>query len=341
MKISKKLGIWIILVQFQLMFAGFIYAQGQPALKLVCSLSKDDANYLIDQPIYLEVLVSNISNDEIPILPLKSGSSWDHFRIIILDQNGKRVANHEGKTFMALNSDWTGFFLKPGERWLLVKDLLGVFGKWGDPAHQLSLYLPSGSYTVKAEYDTNPYAFIGKNRMNEDKKTITSNVIHFKVVEPSSLKEQEEYNKFIETLETYNFSFKNAKKQISVLTDFISGYPNSVYLPQACAYLYYAYSINPGYRSERNKLIKEIFFDLAKSGLTFEILQNERITKIREIAKLTVSPEKIAEMLKLKTNTKASFYAECLIEMQRIANREVRRAAVKVSPVSLRLSTKK
>ncbi|MDZ7369176.1 MAG: hypothetical protein ONB43_25485 [candidate division KSB1 bacterium] len=150
-------------------------ADNREALRFTIALEKN--TYFIDEAIYLEMLATNISNREVGISDMTYNASSGHFRIILKDEHDQLVDYHGGEAHIVGYPDsWSGLIMSPGESWLQVVDLLSIFGKWGDAAHQIRLFLPPGVYKVQVIYDTSPKVLIAKNRAPEDRQTLYSNI---------------------------------------------------------------------------------------------------------------------------------------------------------------------
>lgn len=311
-----------------LTWANFIQADNRQALRFTISLEK--RTYLVDEPIYLEMLTTNISHQEVALLQMRPGASWGHFKIVLKDQNENQFDYYGVHATMYAPPNWEGFIMAPGERWLLVHDLLDMFGKREDVAHQFSFVLPPGTYTIQVIYHTNPKAYTGKNPEREDKQTIYSNILRFEVAKPVG-SEKAEHEKVLGALTDYNKEYekketKNSRKQILVLKEFINENPNSVYLPLVYSYLHICYSIN-GYTLERQNLIQEILARFHHSGLTYKLLKNERFDELNKLAKTPIitKPMMLQNLGIVSDTSRVSFYAQCLVDMQRIDLRTAER----------------
>ncbi|MGI0015635.1 MAG: hypothetical protein ACREBU_19640, partial [Nitrososphaera sp.] len=113
-------------------------ADNREALRFTISLEK--RAYLVDEPIYLEMLATNISNREVGVSHMSYQASTEHFRILLKDRYDQPVDYHGGEAYIVGFPDWwPGFIMAPGESWLFVTDLLSILGKWGEAAHQIRL----------------------------------------------------------------------------------------------------------------------------------------------------------------------------------------------------------
>jgi len=299
-------------------------ADNREALRFTISLEKN--TYLVDEPIYLEVLATNISNHEIAILGMLPNASWRYFQIMLKDQNDQPVADHSGELYMYAEPNWPGWIMASGERWLLVKDLLDVFGKWGDAAHQIRPFLPPGTYQVHVIYHTNPKAFVGPNRENEDKQTLHSNELQFEVIEPAGL-EKAAHEKLLTAFIAHEKERSKPHRQAVLFKEFIDKYPNSLYLPIVYSFLYMIYTQGFGDTIERQELIEEMLTRFPNSGLTYQLLSYDRHEAIQSLAKASsISKSAIMQKMKIASSTsRASFYAQCLVDMQRIDLRTAER----------------
>jgi hypothetical protein len=300
-------------------------ADNREALRFTISLEKN--TYLIDEPIYLEVLATNISNYEIAILGMLPNASWRYFQIMLKGQSDQPVADHSGELYMYAEPNWLGWIMASGERWLLVKDLLDVFGKWGDAAHQIRPFLPPGTYKVHVIYHTNPKAFVGSNRENEDKHTLYSNELQFEVIEPAGGLEKVAHEKLIGAFSAYENERPKPHRQAALFKEFIDKHPNSHYLPIAYFFLYMTYTQRFGNTIERQKLIEEMLTRFPNSGLTYQLLSYDRHETIQGLAKASsISKSSLMQKLNIASATsRASFYAQCLVDMQRIQMRTAER----------------
>ncbi|MGI0015634.1 MAG: hypothetical protein ACREBU_19635, partial [Nitrososphaera sp.] len=295
------------------------------ALRLTISLEKQ--TYLVDEPIYLEMLTSNISNHEIGILPPRLGASWGHFELVLEDESHKPLEYRGVHATMYAPLDWSGSIMAPGERWLLLHDLLGMYGTWGDAAHQIRRYLPPGTYKIQAIYHTNPKAFTSKDPRQENEQTIYSDVLKFHVIEPTGI-EREAYETLLTAFATHEAERqKSTHRNILLFKKLINDYPNSVYQPIAYSFLHMIYCQLSDSFEDRRNLVSEAFARFPNSGLTYELLKYERYEDINNLAKApTVTKAMLVKNLKLASvESRASFYAQCLVDMQRIELRTAER----------------
>ncbi|MGH7457292.1 MAG: hypothetical protein ACRENG_38435, partial [bacterium] len=197
-------------------------------------------------------------------------------------------------------------------------------GKWGDAAHQIRLFLPSGTYNVQVIYDSSPTVLIGKYREKEDKQTLYSNVLQFEVVEPAG-PEKAAHEMLIAAFTAFENRDNPRDQRVLLLKNFIDKYPNSVYQPIVYQYLLYssANPVPPGHATERQKLVEEALARFPNSGLAFELLRERYYNELKDFAKATTlsKPMMMQKLRIANANSRASSYAQCLVDMQRIYRR--------------------
>jgi hypothetical protein len=214
--------------------------------------------------------------------------------------------------------------MAPGESWLYVIDLLSIFGEWGDAAHQIRLFLPPGAYKTQVIYDTSPKVLTAGHGSLDDKQTLYSNVLQFEVVEPAG-PEKAAHEMLIAAFTAFENRDNPRDQRVSLLKNFIDKHPKSVYQPVVYEYLLLyssSHPVPPDYATKRQRLAEEALARFPNSGLAYKLL-NERYEELKNLAKApTVTKPMIMEKLKLANATsRASFYAQCLVDMQRIYRR--------------------
>ena len=295
------------------------YTQSNTDLRFSIALEKD--SYLVDEHIYLEMIVTNLASDTQFILPMTTNSSWGHMKIIFKDKFGNDVENRQGETYMAPLRGWPGLKVAPGKSWLNVQELTGSFGRTGDYAHETGFFLPAGNYSIQVIFHSNPDAFRdNKSVRTADKRTLVSKVLTFNVIEPSG-NEAYEHKKLLKALARFNIEYRNPEGQIQFLRQFLNEFPNSTYLPVVSTYLLIAYDLHRGYSREKKELVEEILLRLPNHGITYSLLKMERFNEIDTLSRSpNFSNEMMQEKMKIADSTsRSSFYAKSLIEMRRSA----------------------
>ena len=97
------------------------YTESNTDLRFSIALEKN--SYLVDEHIYLEMIVTNLAGDTQFILPLTTNSSWGHMKIIFKDKFGNDVESRQGETYMAPLRGWPGLKIAPGKSWVKVQEL--------------------------------------------------------------------------------------------------------------------------------------------------------------------------------------------------------------------------
>jgi hypothetical protein len=201
---------------------------GRSDLKLTLNLEKDV--FLIDEPIYIEVVLENISKKEVFVTPFFYPGAG--FLEIALTSEGKKLP-YKGHIIDIFIYDYDpGHILYPNEKKILVKDLLDIFGT-SDESHYLSYYLPEGEYEIQIIYDSNylyysnPDSREGKIKL--DRGRMYSNVLKFKVIQPQG-EEALVREKLLKVMaEDYKNSYR--KNLSSYYYELINNYPNTTYAP--------------------------------------------------------------------------------------------------------------
>lgn len=297
-------------------------ADNRDALELKITLEKDE--FLLDELLYLEMAETNISDQEVAVTPMRADWSWGNFKIVLKDENGTEL-DYKGGEAYGKAGNWPGFIIAPGERYVTVKDLLSVYGEWGDPAHRLSLYLPAGTYTVQAIHHSNMKAYAGPNRQRDDKQTVYSNIVEFKVVQPQGL-ERQAYQRLMEIMAEYNTNIPKKREMRSVFREFISSYPNSAYLPQAYIFLLTIYNRNA--IAGKDVVLQEAITRLPDSRFSYEVINSFMSDKMLDfINKSGYDKDALLQKLNINDteNRSASYYARCYIDNIKIGRRWIER----------------
>lgn len=304
---------------------GFIFAEDRGELAFTISLEKE--TYMVDEPIYLEILSQNISDHEVTILPMILGASWGHFKIVLRDQTGQPLRDYTPMKNLDASPEESMDIMAPGERALEVIDLLEIFGQW-DAAHQVRLFLPEGKYDVQVIYHSTSEALSGSTPQHQHKRALISNRLQFEVIKPTGF-EEFVYKELHLTLLLVENS-KNPAERIAAFEKFMNKYPNSRYLAVAHTFLLIEYSM-AGNLEKRQNLINIILTRFPNSGLTYQLLRwEDAINKeLASLAKSSSSTTKTRILEKLGISksdlTRANYYMDCIVEMYRTGFRSAER----------------
>lgn len=297
------------------------------ALRFTISLEKKV--FLVDESVYLEMAETNISETEVAMTPMWLGSSWGNFKIILKNVRGEELDFKGGESYDKADPNWPGFILMPGDSFVLVKDLLDVFGKWGDPSHQFSLYLPAGTYEVQAVHHTNMKAYVGLNHSQEDKQTMTSNLLTFEVVAPSGA-EKQAHEELMKLMAEFNQADAAERRAMhSTLLKYINSFDNSKYVSHAYRGVLYIYRQNsslPG----RELFLQKALERFSNSRFSYVLVHSALLkSKIIKSINRTKSYDKTVLFNKInreKTLIKddssmGAYYTNCMINNTKIGRR--------------------
>lgn len=222
----------ILYLTFITFISNFAFSQ------LNLSLSIDKNSFLVDEPIWYEVIETNMSNDKVSTSPL-TPSATSYCKIVLTDDSGKIWHYIGGSNYYP--PDFTGIQIGPSDSLAIVRELLTNFGIQ-DKQHTFIFYLPPGDYTMQFIHHTNTnwhkdLEDLGKQYGLKaydlvDKGTIKSNQVHFKVLTPEN-EEARVHNILLEAyglLNEYDENHKELKYQLhNKFLDIYKNHPTSVY----------------------------------------------------------------------------------------------------------------
>lgn len=178
---------------------------------LSLTLALEKKTYLLDEPIYVEIIETNITDEQVVTSHL-SRELPEYFRYVLRNQEGHTFPYLGTLVSIDIMLQLPGKVLEPGESHYRVNELLEIFG-YSDESHSLVFFLPAGKYTIKAVHDTKfDWPVAQRKEMDEkglygkaalsiqvDKGRINSETLSFEVIEPTG-RESEIRNKYLDAM---------------------------------------------------------------------------------------------------------------------------------------------
>jgi hypothetical protein len=192
---------------------------GASSQQLQLRITLSDTTYLMCESIWLDVELTNVSEDSVRIMGFEfPGGS--HLKLFLIDEQGDTLPLR----YQGFYGSWPGFILFPGETYFEAFALSEIFfSKYVLPP--LPLYsikagsLAPGRYQMSAHY-----------RRCYGSDTIRTSTIHFNVVEPTG-PEHQALELFLEIYKSWMGSDHDKANQM--LDKLKTTYPKSVYLERA------------------------------------------------------------------------------------------------------------
>lgn len=216
MRQKNSLTMFIIVVAFLAAFwttESFSQQTSEQPLKVRISLDKE--KFLVNEAIWLTIIIENISKDK--ILETSADPLTAKVRI--------EVVSHEGDTLyggcIIGNAVGTPPTLDPGEKDIYFVDLVGSICNYGiehEDALHYGRLLPEGEYTVQA---TVRYRYQGKST------PVLSNKLNFKLQTPKGI-EKKAYDLLVKGRKKC-YPEQKWKEGRETIWRIIQEYPNSVY----------------------------------------------------------------------------------------------------------------
>lgn len=209
----KRMNIILLLLAMciSLLSNGPVQAQ---SLRLDIGLS--DTTYYVCQSIWLDAILTNISEDTVRTLEFKFPGG-DILNVALTNERGDTLRPVYHFAFL----DWSGVLLNPEETYYETFDLADIFHNYEvvpeSSAFQFTPPLAPGRYQVSAEYRSR------HNRVGTPKIT-------FEVIELTG-SERQAFELYVEAYKNQNRkNYSLAKQQLNKL---ITSYPKSVYAEKA------------------------------------------------------------------------------------------------------------
>jgi len=211
---------FVIAAVLSVIWAAGTVSYGSGESKLRMSLVLDKTSYFIDEPVWLDMYVTNEGDSQTRVHPPTTYGDW--LKIVVIDEHGDTLTDWGPKGF------FTGpmsLKVEPGDTLFGMTNLLEDFGESAKSINHLRA-LPPGKYTVKAIHS----------------HPLVSNEVSFTVVEPTS-EEGVAHDLYISGLIHRSV---NVDRSISELKKLLTQYPSSVFAPSACSTTWLIYSFyNP------------------------------------------------------------------------------------------------
>ena len=192
---------------------GLSYATNE-SLQVEITICMDKSEYLLDEPIWVEVLIMNTSDETASLPPPVSGVGL--FRFILRGTDGDTIPRTP-PIVVGCPQRGPDALVSPRDTLYSLRNLLETFG---DHVPWLSSVntLPTGSYTLEAEYDG----------------MYTSNLLSFSVVEPHG--EESHAHDLLMTGRDLKWK-KRYDQAIQRFETVVESYPTSVYAARALIYM--------------------------------------------------------------------------------------------------------
>ena len=178
---------------------------------LSLTLALEKKTYLLDEPIYVEIIETNITEAQVVTSHL-SRELPEYFRFLLKNQEGHTFPYLGTLVSIDIMLQLPGKVLEPGESHYRVNELLAIFG-YSDESHSAVFFLPAGKYTIKAIHNTKfDWPVAKRKEMDEkglygkaalsiqvDKGRIESQTLSFEIIEPTG-RESEIRNKYLDAM---------------------------------------------------------------------------------------------------------------------------------------------
>ena len=262
----------------------------ETGLKLSASLDKKI--YMLDEPIFIDIIIQNISDKTIKALPLMLGASWHNFHITLRKENGKELPYTGLSQLMAYSKEEAMIEISPNENMLEVQNLLQAFGKLDNDAHSIIGFIPQEKYIAQIYYRAG--------------QIVLTDSLRFEIIDPVD-KEMQAHKLLIKLLRRDGKS-KDLTESIKIWEEFGPVFPNSNYKKIVQGILLYRY-LRVGQFEKRNELINKILTESPNSGLTYTIFDYHH---------------KYGNYKRTQTlvkGSRAEYYHQCLGEMEQLWKR--------------------
>ena len=198
----------IMLVMFLLFAAAHVTTGDERQLQLEIGLSK--TTFLLNEPIWLDVTLTNVSQDTVRIFGFWPPAQGDRFGIEIKNRKGE-ILPHTGPRYNVLRSK--GWIVEPEEQYYGCFNLLELFNTYRGLRSFFWQILPVGSYRVRTRYEG-----------------IYSEEIEFEVVQPTE--DQKAPYQFLLKADSLLWQ-EGVDSMKQKLQELINRFPNSVYAEKA------------------------------------------------------------------------------------------------------------
>lgn len=252
---------------------GKIHANNQVTFRIE---AKD--KYLVGEPIWVDLYVTNNGKEEATIRPLDTW--WWEFKVHLVNSKGD-TAKYSG--YLVEGTPRPGPSIRPEETYYHCFNLSEDFGTWIDEYRPpLLKILKPGSYTLQVS-----------------QKGIVSNKIEFKVESPTG-DEKKAYSLYLEAAR-YHLNIQKAD-------ELLHKYPRSVYADLACYEMGVSYGMDNDVQTYL-KYAKKLISDYPNSGFIQRVLWDTVKNKTQ-----TQQKNELAEIIKNHPDTRAARFAEKLLK---------------------------
>ncbi len=274
----------IMVVLFILCWTAQAFTQAISNEPLKATLSLDKEKFLVNEPIWLTIIVENISKDK--TLEASADPVTGKVRIEVVSREGDTLY---GGCIIG-TAVGTPPTLEPGERDIYFVNLIGSLCNYGIK-HEDAYYgrlIPEGEYYIQA---TVRYRYQGKTT------PVLTNKLNFKVEKPKG-DEKKAYDLLVKGRKKC-YPEQKWKEGREMIWRMIEEYPNSVYRDAA-------YELLVDKFHHDSKLALAFIEKYPNSGLIASVI----FAVTRKIDKPTERKKFFEEIIKKYPNTKAGMYAE-------------------------------
>jgi hypothetical protein len=174
-------------------------------LKILC----DKSTYLLDEPIWIDILLINHGEDSVDVQLLTPESGLEIFRFIVVDERMDTIP-YSGMIIEFVQAGGPTFRLAPGDTAYYVFNLIKAY-KWSPRSTRHNEILVQGRIEVTAQFWTG----------------YRSNTLYIEIVEPQGT-EAEAHQLLMSTVGRRPDSTK-----VGPLQEIVNRFPNSVYIETA------------------------------------------------------------------------------------------------------------
>lgn len=243
----------------------------------------DKSEYLLDEPIWLDILAVSTSDEVQTKNPPALGGWW--FELLITNEDGDTLP-YEGPRplFSTVPVDTVG----PGDTLYRCIDLLNAFGR-KPPWLSATLSIEPGTYQLTAQYV----------------KGEVSNTVSFSVVPPTG--DERQAHALLTDGLRHRFS-KQSEQGVRELEQLLTDYPTSAYAARACVRLAGAYSSKEPRRDEFDSVVRKLIVMYPNSGYVRFALDHYRDVMDRNALALIDSLKSETELLRFRMLAKQRGY---------------------------------
>lgn len=309
----------LIIILFILININVVFSQVYCPKNLQFTVSSDKKNYLVDEPIFIEFLIQNISQEPTFIsYPFGRGVGYFDYQVTHIDNTPLYSFGFSANTLTPTKCA----YLLPGETIYYVCNILNVFGE-RDDNHLFRNYIEPGKYKIDAYYSATQYKVVEyfnrlrlaktnkklfnkliKNRgyTFEHGDTLKSDILIFEVIEPQ-VEEKVARDELLKIYKIYkNLKYPEKKDKMDEnFINFLKKNKESVYTKNAIIYVSDISKYNFDYSHIYEKFKNSIFSDALINKNKQSYLMEDSLGMLEDIKNLT--PERIQKNILEYNNT--------------------------------------